>query len=74
MDANRPEYEPLLVFIFIFYDAPLILECHFKFVHVSWKTFLQILRISNKVGQLCTQISNFSVFTVNGSPKIFRIG
>ncbi len=60
MDASRPEYEPLLFLAFLLCSF-VFLDNYFKFLCISWQTFLEILKISKEVQQL-SLLSNFRLF------------
>jgi hypothetical protein len=50
-------------------DVSFILDSNFKYWCVSYQTFAEILRISEKDWQLSKRFSNFSLFWVSGPPR-----
>ncbi len=67
MDFSRPERDR---FWFLnFKDVSSILDSYFKYWCVSYQTFSEIRRISEKDWQLSTRFSNFSLFWASGHPR-----
>jgi hypothetical protein len=54
---------------FYFKDVSSILDSYFKYWCVSYQTFSEIRRISEKDWQLSTRFSNFCLFWVSGPPS-----